>query len=88
LPARGCSVPPDELTALTRSDPGEFAKYAPIELATHLADWQAMSGTWRSMFRYPEIKSKVTASDVQALARRLFVPKERTTAIRFGPQSR
>ncbi len=81
-------IPPDELAPLTRSDPGEFAKYAPFELATQLADWHAMSGTWRSMYRYPEVKSKVTAADVQALATRLFVPKERTTAITFGTQSR
>jgi len=74
-------IPAEEFAPLTRSDPDEFAKYAPFELATELADWHAMSGTWRSMFRYPENTSKVTAADVQALARRLFVPRERTTAI-------
>ncbi|MBL8230352.1 MAG: insulinase family protein [Bryobacterales bacterium] len=77
-------VPPEEFAPLIRSGADELAKYAPFELATELADWHAMSGTWRSMFRYPEIKSKVTPADVQALAKRLFVPNERTTAITFG----
>ena len=78
-------VPPEEFAPLIRPDADEFAKYVPVELATELADWHAMSGTWRSMYRYPEIKSKVTAADVQTLAQRLFVPTERTTAIAFGP---
>lgn len=74
-------VTPDEIAPFTRSDPAEFARYAPFELATELADWHAMSGTWRNMYRHSEARSQVTPAQVQALAGTLFVPAKRTTAI-------
>ena len=42
----------------------DLAKLPPVLLATELADWHAMSGTWRSMFRHVENKAKVTPEQV------------------------
>jgi predicted Zn-dependent peptidase len=75
-------VPEEEFKPLLAT-PGEDdpEKLPPALLATELADWHAMSGTWRTMFRYSENRAKVTRDQVCDLARRLFVPNQRTVAI-------
>jgi len=75
------AVPEEEFRKALGSGNDDPVKLPAVLLATELADWHAMSGSWRSMFRYGENKAKVTPEQVQNLARRLFVPNQRTVAI-------
>lgn len=47
-------------------------------MASQLAAWQALTGDWRNLFRYQERFAKVTAADIQRVAKEAFVDSNRT----------
>jgi len=54
-------------------------------LAQLLASYYANYGDWKKLFTSIDDIDKVTAEDVQRVARQYFVPKNRTTAVTFQP---
>ncbi|HBY62071.1 MAG TPA: hypothetical protein DEH78_19805 [Solibacterales bacterium] len=72
-------VTAEELRAAVRPD--DLTRMTPVELATELADWLAMSDSWRTLYRHGESKSGVTAEQVRALAAVVYAPNRRTIAV-------
>jgi predicted Zn-dependent peptidase len=54
-------------------------------LAQLLASYYANYGDWKKLFTSIDDIDKVTAEDVQRVARQYFVPNNRTTAVTFQP---
>jgi predicted Zn-dependent peptidase len=51
-----------------------------LQLANALADWQALTGDWRNLFRDLELLEAVTPSDIQRVAKEIFRVNNRTIA--------
>jgi predicted Zn-dependent peptidase len=51
-----------------------------LQLANGLADWQALTGDWRNLFRDLEHLDAVTPADIQRVAREIFTVNNRTVA--------
>lgn len=58
-----------------------------LGLATQLAFYHVNYGDWRVLFHAIDIIGKVTADDVQRVARQYFTPKTRTVSYLVSPQS-
>jgi predicted Zn-dependent peptidase len=50
------------------------------QLANSLADWQALTGDWRNLFRELDRLEAVTPADIQRVARTIFTVNNRTVA--------
>jgi predicted Zn-dependent peptidase len=57
------------------------------ELAAMFASCYANYGDWRKLFTTLDDYSKVTADDIQRLARKYFTPENRTIAYTLAPQA-
>jgi predicted Zn-dependent peptidase len=55
-------------------------------LASLLTTYHAIYGDWRKLFTSIQDIEKVTAGDVQRVARQYFVPESRTTAFTYQPR--
>jgi predicted Zn-dependent peptidase len=51
-----------------------------LQLANGLADWQALTGDWRNLFRDLEHLDAVTPADIQRVAKEIFTVNNRTVA--------
>ena len=51
-----------------------------LQLANSLADWQALTGDWRNLFRDLEQLEAVTPADIQRVAKEIFTVNNRTIA--------
>jgi predicted Zn-dependent peptidase len=49
-------------------------------MAGELAQWQALTGDWRNLFGFLDKLEKVTAADIQRVAKETFKPSNRTVA--------
>jgi len=56
-------------------------------MAGQMAQWQALTGDWRNLFRHLDQISKVTADDIQRVAKATFIDSNRTVAL-LEPQQR
>jgi predicted Zn-dependent peptidase len=48
------------------------------QMAAQLAQWDALTGDWRNLFRFTEKINRVTAEDIQRIAKKTFVESNRT----------
>jgi predicted Zn-dependent peptidase len=53
-------------------------------VGAELADWYAMTGEYRNFFRHPERVMRVSAEEVQRLARERLRAENRTVAVVRG----
>uniref|UniRef100_Q01PI8 Peptidase M16 domain protein n=1 Tax=Solibacter usitatus (strain Ellin6076) TaxID=234267 RepID=Q01PI8_SOLUE len=51
-----------------------------LQLANSLADWQALTGDWRNLFRDLERLDAVTPANIQRVAKEIFTANNRTIA--------
>ncbi|HEY1497346.1 MAG TPA: insulinase family protein, partial [Candidatus Solibacter sp.] len=51
-----------------------------LSLANSLADYQALTGDWRNLFRDLERLDAVTPADIQRVAKEIFTVQNRTIA--------
>ncbi|HOC00120.1 MAG TPA: insulinase family protein, partial [Verrucomicrobiota bacterium] len=49
-----------------------------IGMALNLANWQVMTEDWRELFKLPDRISRVTAADIQRVAKTMFTLDNRT----------
>jgi len=51
------------------------------QMAGQLAEWQALTGSWKNLFQYLQKIEKVTPADVQRVAKATFTEGNRTVAV-------
>jgi predicted Zn-dependent peptidase len=57
-------------------------------LASQLTTYSVAYGDWRKLFTSLDELNKVTAEDVQRVARKYFVPEARTVALTVQPKKK
>jgi len=75
-------VPEDELAKVKNMLDAQFVRglEGNMQLAEQLAYYQITAGDWRYMLRWRDRMRKVTAEDIQRVARRYLVARNRTVA--------
>ena len=82
-------VPAEELKSVKARKRSEFINSLDdnMGLAMNLTEFQNINGSWRDMFKKLDLIDKVTAEDVQRVAKEYFSPKNATVAQIVAPES-
>ncbi len=82
------TVAPDDLARIKTKTRAELIRRLDSNsgLASLLSAYYAAYGDWRKLFTSLDDIEKVTAEDVQRVARKYFVPESRTTSYIYQPQ--
>jgi len=82
-------VSTEELKSVKARERAEFINSldSNLGLAMSLTEFQNLSGSWRDMFKKLDLIDKVTAQDVQRVAKEYFSPKNCTVAQIVKPES-